>query len=166
MCMCSETVTGNAVTTAMAITENIQQGLLDKAKGNVLGMEIVRDQSHNTLRVSQSKFYNGKLVQTLLEGHFILSLEGSLSGDCDEEKNDIRTGFCGLITVMGRSITSGVHDTYEDCKRGYLSKGTHNKVRIRAKDSSGNCYTCLVKGGPRIEVTTRVEAAAYRRFLI
>ncbi|GJZ82865.1 zinc finger, CCHC-type containing protein [Tanacetum coccineum] len=57
------------------------------AKGNVLGMEIVRDQSGNTLRVSQSRFYNEKLVQTLLEGHSILSLEGSLSGDCDVEKN-------------------------------------------------------------------------------
>ncbi|GJR47455.1 hypothetical protein Tco_1315558 [Tanacetum coccineum] len=50
------------------------------AKGNVLGMEIVRDQSGNTLRVSRSKVYNGKLVQTLLEGYSILSLEGSLSG--------------------------------------------------------------------------------------
>ncbi|GJZ05075.1 hypothetical protein Tco_0538350 [Tanacetum coccineum] len=53
-------------------------GLLDKAKGNVLGMKIIRDQSDNTLRVSQSWFYNKKLVQTLLEGHSILSLEGSL----------------------------------------------------------------------------------------
>ncbi|GJW06821.1 hypothetical protein Tco_1569244 [Tanacetum coccineum] len=59
----------------------------DKAKGNVLGMEIIRDQSGNTLRVLQSRFYNGKLVQTLLEGYSILSLEGSLSGDCDVEKN-------------------------------------------------------------------------------
>ncbi|GKD92521.1 hypothetical protein Tco_1372358 [Tanacetum coccineum] len=56
-------------------------------KGNVLGMEIVKDQSGNTLRVSQSRFYNGKLVQTLLEGHSILSLKGSLSGDCDVENN-------------------------------------------------------------------------------
>ncbi|GKF58212.1 hypothetical protein Tco_0171749, partial [Tanacetum coccineum] len=56
------------------------KGLLDKVKGNVLGMEVVRDQSGNTLSVSQSRFYNGKLVQTLLEGHSILSLEGSLSG--------------------------------------------------------------------------------------
>ncbi|GJS14893.1 ribonuclease H-like domain-containing protein [Tanacetum coccineum] len=62
------------------------KGLLDKAKGNVLGMEIVRDQSGNTLRVSQSRFYNGKLVHTLLEGHSILSFEGSLSGDCDVER--------------------------------------------------------------------------------
>ncbi|GJR16800.1 hypothetical protein Tco_0965327 [Tanacetum coccineum] len=65
----------------------VTKGLLVKANGNVLGMKIVRDQSGNTLRVSHSRFYNGKLVQTLLEGHFILSLEGSLSGDCDVEKN-------------------------------------------------------------------------------
>ncbi|GJT07603.1 hypothetical protein Tco_0842065, partial [Tanacetum coccineum] len=63
------------------------KGLLDKAKGNVLGIDSIRDQSGNTLRVSQSRFYNEKLVWTFLEGHFILSLEGSLSGDCDVEKN-------------------------------------------------------------------------------
>nr|GEX16566.1 zinc finger, CCHC-type [Tanacetum cinerariifolium] len=59
------------------------KGLLDKTKENVIGMKIVKDQSGYTLRVSQSRFYNGKLVQTLLEGHSILSLEGSLSEDCD-----------------------------------------------------------------------------------
>ncbi|GJW80924.1 hypothetical protein Tco_0144899, partial [Tanacetum coccineum] len=56
------TVARNAVTTTMAITGSIHQatkGLLDKAMGNVLGMEIVKDQS-----------------------------EGSLSWDCDVEKND------------------------------------------------------------------------------
>nr|GEV88051.1 hypothetical protein [Tanacetum cinerariifolium] len=57
------------------------------ANGNVLSMEIIRNQSGNTLRVSQSRVYNEKLVQTLLEGHSILSLEGSLSGDCNLEKN-------------------------------------------------------------------------------
>nr|GEX50228.1 putative reverse transcriptase, RNA-dependent DNA polymerase [Tanacetum cinerariifolium] len=62
------------------------KGLLAKAKGNILSMEIVRDHSGNTLRVSQSRFYNGKLVQTLLEEHSILLLEGSLSGDCDVKK--------------------------------------------------------------------------------
>ncbi|GJW84192.1 hypothetical protein Tco_0157337 [Tanacetum coccineum] len=39
------------------------------------------------LRSGLPKFYNEKLVQTLLEGHFILSLEGTLSRDCDVEKN-------------------------------------------------------------------------------
>ncbi|PWA91227.1 hypothetical protein CTI12_AA092330 [Artemisia annua] len=66
----------------------VTKGLLDKAKGNILGMEIIKNQSGNTLRGSQSRVHNGKLVQTLLEGHSILSLEGSLSGDCDVEKND------------------------------------------------------------------------------
>nr|GEX47031.1 aspartyl-tRNA synthetase [Tanacetum cinerariifolium] len=72
---------------------------LAKAKGNILSMEIVRDHSGNTLRVSQSRFYNGKLVQTLLEGHSILLLEGSLSRDCDVEKNAI--GLKGLLEELG-----------------------------------------------------------------
>ncbi|GKC33439.1 hypothetical protein Tco_1040733 [Tanacetum coccineum] len=59
----------------------------EKAKRNILGMEIFRDQSGNTLRVSQSRFYNGKFVQTLLEGHSILSLKVVNPGDCDVEKN-------------------------------------------------------------------------------
>ncbi|GJR15532.1 hypothetical protein Tco_0798184 [Tanacetum coccineum] len=33
------------------------------------------------------RIHNEKLVQTLLKGHSILLLEGSLSGDCDVEKN-------------------------------------------------------------------------------
>ncbi|GKD42663.1 zinc finger, CCHC-type containing protein, partial [Tanacetum coccineum] len=85
---------GKAVMTVKAITGSIHQaeiwdikGFLDEAKDNILGMEVVRDQSGNTLRVSQSRVYNGKSVQTLLEGHSILSLEVSLSGDCDVEKN-------------------------------------------------------------------------------
>nr|GEW11426.1 zinc finger, CCHC-type [Tanacetum cinerariifolium] len=49
-------------------------------------MEIVIDRSGNALRVSQSRFYNGKLVHTLLEGHSILLLEGSLLRDCDVKK--------------------------------------------------------------------------------
>nr|GFA73601.1 zinc finger, CCHC-type [Tanacetum cinerariifolium] len=189
--MCSTTVARNAVTTTMAIIGSIHQGLLDKAKGNVLGMEIYKDQSGNTLRVSQSRFYNEKLVQTLLEGHSILSSEGSLSGDCDVEKNgkwsciyavesqeyqvvctrlDIAFADVSMLNkfdrrlqtdvqvfvdfdyAMGRSITSGVYNTYGGCKGGYLAKGTRNRVRIRAIDSSGYCYRCLVKGYPWSEV--------------
>nr|GEV31071.1 zinc finger, CCHC-type [Tanacetum cinerariifolium] len=66
----------------------VTKGLLVQAKGNLLGLEIIRDQSGNTLRVSQSRIHNKKLVQTLLNGHSILSLEDSLSGDCDVEKNE------------------------------------------------------------------------------
>ncbi|GJV16487.1 zinc finger, CCHC-type containing protein [Tanacetum coccineum] len=35
----------------------VTKGLLVKAKGNVLGLEIIRDQSGNTLRVSQSRIH-------------------------------------------------------------------------------------------------------------
>ncbi|GJW73729.1 hypothetical protein Tco_0133099 [Tanacetum coccineum] len=65
----------------------VTKGLLVKAKGNILGLEIIRDQSGNTLRVSRSRIHNKKLVQTLLKGHYTLSLEDSLSRDCDVEKN-------------------------------------------------------------------------------
>nr|GEX55543.1 zinc finger, CCHC-type [Tanacetum cinerariifolium] len=55
----------------------VTKGLLVKAKGNILGLEIIRDQSGNTLRVSHSRIYNEKLVQTLLKVHSTLSLEDS-----------------------------------------------------------------------------------------
>nr|GEX57597.1 zinc finger, CCHC-type [Tanacetum cinerariifolium] len=83
------------LTKMMVITGSIHHGLLG-AKVNVLAMEIIRDQSDNTMRVSQFRFYNGKLVQTLLKGH-LLSLKGSLSGDCDVEKN----GKCSCIYAGG-----------------------------------------------------------------
>ncbi|GJW72297.1 zinc finger, CCHC-type containing protein [Tanacetum coccineum] len=121
------------------------------AKGNVLGMEIVRDQSGNTLRVSQSRFYNGKLVQTLLEGHSILSLEGSLSGDCDVEKNgkwsciyavgsqeyqmvctrlDIASDDVGMLDGFDRGLQTDLHvfcgflttAMGNQSQRGYLAK--------------------------------------------
>nr|GFB45424.1 zinc finger, CCHC-type [Tanacetum cinerariifolium] len=106
------------------------KGLLDKAKENVLGMEIVKDQSGYTLRVLQSRFYNEKLVQTLLEGHSILLLEGSLSGDCDVEKNgkwsciyavgsqeyqmvctrlDIASVDVGMLDKFDRELQTDVH---------------------------------------------------------
>ncbi|GKB88661.1 hypothetical protein Tco_0960933 [Tanacetum coccineum] len=65
----------------------VTKGLLVKAKGNVLGLEIIKDRSGNTLRVLQSRIHNKKLVQTLLEEHSILSLKDGLSGDYDVEKN-------------------------------------------------------------------------------
>nr|GEW95434.1 hypothetical protein [Tanacetum cinerariifolium] len=80
------------------------KGLLDKAKGNVLGMKIARDHSGYTSRVSQSRSYNRKLVQTLLERHFILSLKGSLSRDCDVEKNDV-----GMLDGFDRGLQTYVH---------------------------------------------------------
>ncbi|GJS79682.1 hypothetical protein Tco_0729563 [Tanacetum coccineum] len=97
------------------------KGLLVKAKGNILGLEIIRDQSSNTLRVLQSRIHNENLVHTSLNGHSTLSLEDSLSGDYDMEKNastgvDMLDGFDHGLQIniqvfmdfdyaIGRSIT-------------------------------------------------------------
>ncbi|GKC20924.1 hypothetical protein Tco_1023074 [Tanacetum coccineum] len=64
----------------------VTKGLLDEAKEIILGMEIFRTQSGNTLRVSQFMFSNRMPVQIFLGGHSTLSLEGGLSGNRDEEK--------------------------------------------------------------------------------
>nr|GEY10031.1 zinc finger, CCHC-type [Tanacetum cinerariifolium] len=138
------------------------QDFLDKAKGNVLGIKIVRDQSGNTLRVSQSRFYSGKLVKTLLEGHSILSLEGYLSGNYVVDKNAsedlgmLDKVDCGLQTdvqvfvdfdyAMGRLITVIESSITRGCNEAYLANGTCNRVKIQAKDNIGYCYRCLVKG--------------------
>nr|GEW00151.1 cysteine-rich receptor-like protein kinase 20 [Tanacetum cinerariifolium] len=74
-------------TVACEVISKWKPGMKDDMDAWLDVMEIVRDHSGNTLRVSQSRFYNRKLVQTLLEGHSILLLEGSLLWDCDVEKN-------------------------------------------------------------------------------
>ncbi|GJV24293.1 hypothetical protein Tco_1376988 [Tanacetum coccineum] len=171
---------------------------------------------YGDLQGSEWKYSEGVTVQVLqrevgtdfVGGTLHTVVGGSLSGDCDVEKNgkwsciyavgsqeyqmvctrlDIASEDVGMldkfdrglqtdvqvfvdfdytmgrsITVMGRSITSGVHDTYGGCKGGYLAKGTRNRVRIRAKDSSVYCYRCLVKGDPWSEVPAQVKVAAYR----
>nr|GEX06676.1 putative glucose-6-phosphate 1-epimerase isoform X1 [Tanacetum cinerariifolium] len=60
MCMCSAIVAEKAVMTAITITRSMHQGLLDKAKGNVLGMEIIRDQSEGSLSKDYDVEKNGK----------------------------------------------------------------------------------------------------------
>nr|GEW78893.1 zinc finger, CCHC-type [Tanacetum cinerariifolium] len=126
------------------------------AKGNVLGMEIVRDQSGYTIRVSQSRFYNEKLVQTLLEGHSILSLEGSLSGDCDVEKNDV-----GMLDKFDRGLQTDIKvfvDFDYAMGRSITVMESRYELRLVADIATG----ALVKGGSRSEVPAQVEVAAYR----
>nr|GEW93197.1 GDSL esterase/lipase At5g42170-like [Tanacetum cinerariifolium] len=109
---------------------------LVKTKGNILGMEIVKDQSGNTLRVSQS---SRKLVLTLLEGHSILLLEGSLSGECDVkrmisghvymrlEATKKHTGFVDYDYAMGRSIT-GYGFIIQGCAGSWKAYVQHMKA--------------------------------------
>ncbi|GKA66003.1 hypothetical protein Tco_0765811 [Tanacetum coccineum] len=89
------------------------RGLLDKGKGNVLGMDIVKDQSGNTLRVSQSRFYNGKLEYQMVCTRLDIASEdvGMLDKFDRGLQTDVQVivdfdyGMRRSITVMGRSIT-------------------------------------------------------------
>ncbi|GKB03302.1 hypothetical protein Tco_0831391 [Tanacetum coccineum] len=158
------------------------KSLLDKAKRNVLGMEIVKDQSGNTLRVSQSRFYNGKLVQTLLEGHSILSLKGSISGDCDGKKNgklsciyavgsqeyqmvctrlDIACADVGMLDKFDRGLQTDVQ-VFVDFDYVMGRSITVIESRYELRLVAGIATGALVKGGSRSEVPAQVEVAAYR----
>nr|GEZ22580.1 hypothetical protein [Tanacetum cinerariifolium] len=99
----------NTLTTTMSITEIIHQatkGLLDKAKGNVLGMEIIRDQSGNTLRVSQSRFYNEKMeCQVACTRPDIASADVGMLDGFDRELQTYVQVFVDFDYAMGRSIT-------------------------------------------------------------
>ncbi|GJW96789.1 hypothetical protein Tco_0178597 [Tanacetum coccineum] len=133
------------------------------AKGNVLSMEFIMDPSDNTLRVSQSNVHNGELVQTLLEGHFILLLEGSLSRDCDVEKNDVSMldGFYrGLQTHVQRCVGSGYaiglnmgRSITRSCKRGYLAKGLSKELGAKLKLVVDVAIGALKKGSPWSELS-------------
>nr|GFA94429.1 zinc finger, CCHC-type [Tanacetum cinerariifolium] len=167
----------------------VTKGLLDKVKENVLGMKIIKDQSGNTLRVSQSEFYNKKLVQTILEGHSILSLEGSLSGGCDVEKNgnwsciyvvrsqeyqmvctrhDIASTNVGSLKanlqhMKALSTTKAEYMTFTEAwKKEIWLKGLLTESRYELRLVAGIATGALVKGSSRSEVPTQVEVTAYR----
>ncbi|GJT31290.1 hypothetical protein Tco_0911565 [Tanacetum coccineum] len=54
---------------------------------NTVACEVISKWKAGLKHDMDARIHNEKLVQTLLKGHSILSLEGSLSGDCDVEKN-------------------------------------------------------------------------------
>ncbi|GJU51489.1 hypothetical protein Tco_1221044 [Tanacetum coccineum] len=108
------------------------KGLLDKAKRNILGMEIVRDQSSNTLRVSHSRVYNGKSVQALLEVHFIPSLEVSLSRDCDVEKKRSKRSYVYAVGSQEYQVVCTRLDiAYVDvCMLDRFDRGLQTDVQV------------------------------------
>nr|GEX12828.1 zinc finger, CCHC-type [Tanacetum cinerariifolium] len=73
------------------------------------GVGVIWDQSGTTLRVSQFMIHNEKLAQTMLEGYSILSLENSLSKDCDMEKTGCLKSNLkyieALLTTKARYMT-------------------------------------------------------------
>ncbi|GJX18748.1 hypothetical protein Tco_0221425 [Tanacetum coccineum] len=90
----------------------------------------------------ESKDYNEKLVQTLLGGHSILSLDDSLSGDCDVEKSgkwsykyavesQVYQGFCTKPGVA--SVGMGMLD-------GFVVDYRHTYRKLRSNDDAHNGF--------------------------
>ncbi|GJY47131.1 hypothetical protein Tco_0436194, partial [Tanacetum coccineum] len=123
-----------------------QQRSHKKCSDDSDGYYLSLTQSGNTLRVSQSRIHNKKLVQTLLEGHSIMSLEDSLSGDCDVEKNGkwsiIRMRLESRSTMAARDLTIHLQMwvMLDNCNRGLQqlqflwiltnAMGNHHKVLL------------------------------------
>ncbi|GKA97052.1 zinc finger, CCHC-type containing protein [Tanacetum coccineum] len=140
------------------------KGLLDKAKGNILGLEIIRDQSGNTLRVSQSRIHNEKLVLTLLKGQSTLSLKDSLSEDCDVEKNDKWPGVSGgslkanLQHMEALSTTEARYMTFTEARKKEIwLKGLLTELGYELRLVAGIATGALVKGCSRSEVPAQVK---------
>ncbi|GJU00823.1 zinc finger, CCHC-type containing protein [Tanacetum coccineum] len=157
----------NEATFAVAAVENIyaHESL---TFNNTVACEVISKWKDGLKDDMDARIHNEKLVQTLLKGHSILSLQGSLSRDCDVEKNgkwlciygvgsheyqmvctrlDIASADVGMLDkfdrglqtdvqvfvdfdyAMGRSITSGVYDTYWGLEEGNMAKGHMCRVR-------------------------------------
>ncbi|GJV04578.1 zinc finger, CCHC-type containing protein [Tanacetum coccineum] len=122
--------------------------------------------------------HNEKLVQTLLKGHSILSLEGSLLGDCDVEKNgkwsciyavgsqeyqmvctrlDIASADVGMLDKFDHGLQTDVQ-VFVDFDYAMESGYELSLVAVIA-------IGALVKGGSRSEVPAQVEGAAYRAII-
>nr|GEX76663.1 transposase (putative), gypsy type [Tanacetum cinerariifolium] len=102
----ASTVAGNAVTTAMAINGSIHQatkGLLDKAKGNVLGMEVVKNQSDYTSCVYAVRSQEYQMVCTRPN---IASTDVGMLDGFDRGLQTYVQVFVDFDYVMGRSITA------------------------------------------------------------
>nr|GEX92446.1 zinc finger, CCHC-type [Tanacetum cinerariifolium] len=121
------------------------KGLLDKAKRNVLGMEIIGDQSGYTPMVSQSS-QEYQMVCTILD---IASADvGSLKANL-QHMEDLSTTEAGYVTFT------------EAWKKKIWLKGllTESIYELRLV---GIATGALVKDGSRSEVSAQVEVAAYR----
>nr|GEU73259.1 mitochondrial substrate carrier family protein C [Tanacetum cinerariifolium] len=110
-----------------------------KTKRNVLGLEIIRDESGNTLRVSQSRIHNEKLIQTLLKGHLTLSLKDSLLGDCDVKKNGKWSCIyaagsqeyqmvCTRLDIASTNVDHHTTRFFQDLKLYKLQRSQENRI--------------------------------------
>ncbi|GKA18653.1 hypothetical protein Tco_0698568 [Tanacetum coccineum] len=130
-----------------------------------------------------------EMYLTLVEGHFIPSLKGSLSGDCDMEKNGkwsciYAVGSREYQTVCTRldiasadvgSLKANLQhmEAFSTTEAGYMMfteawkkkiwlKGLLTESRYELRLVAGIATGALVKGGSRSKVSAQVEVAAYR----
>nr|GEY83601.1 zinc finger, CCHC-type [Tanacetum cinerariifolium] len=142
MCMCSATVVENVVTTAMAITRAIHQ--------------IKKREMYLAWRLLGIRVVIIRVVQTLLEGHSILSPEGSLSRDCDVEKNGYGLMILGCAECLKANLqhmealltTEAGYMTFTEAwKKKIWLKGLLTESRYYLRLVAGIATGALVKGG-------------------
>ncbi|GJV78122.1 hypothetical protein Tco_1509706 [Tanacetum coccineum] len=119
------------------------KGLLDKAKGNILGMEIVRDQSGDS-----DVEKNGKWS--------CIYAVGSQEYQMVCTRPDIASADVGMLDGFDHGLQTYVQAAKEAI--AIWLKGSQRMSRIRAKDGSGVIgLQVLVKGYPSYEGSTLVE---------
>ncbi|GKC52449.1 hypothetical protein Tco_1075194, partial [Tanacetum coccineum] len=169
---------GEAVTTTMTITRSMHQvtkGLLVKANVNIFGLEIIKDQSGNTLRVSRSRIHNEKLLEAR-SIRFFVDFDYVMGRSITVMSRSI-TGYWLMILGCAGSLKANLQhiEALSTTKVGYMTfteawkkeiwlKGllTELGYELRLVAAIG----ALVKGGSRSEVPTQVKVAAYRYSLI
>ncbi|GJX14086.1 hypothetical protein Tco_0205844 [Tanacetum coccineum] len=114
-----------------------------------------------------------------MKGHSTLSLEDSLSGDCDVEKNGKWSYICAVgsqeyqVVCTRPDITSTDVDMLDKFDRGLqtdiqvfvdfdYAMGRSITSRYELRLVASIATDALVKGGSRSEVPAQVEVATYR----
>ncbi|GJU30343.1 hypothetical protein Tco_1173932 [Tanacetum coccineum] len=111
------------------------------AKGNVLGIEIVKDQSGNTLRVSQSKIHNEKLLEAK-----------SIPLVCTRPDLASGAGY-GLCWIVALLTTKAGYVTFTEAwKKEIWLKGLLTESRYELRLVVGIATGAWVKGCSHSEV--------------
>nr|GEY90017.1 hypothetical protein [Tanacetum cinerariifolium] len=138
----------------------VTKGLLVKAKGNILGLEIIKDQSVESQEYQAvcTRLYVTSVGVDMLDG-FDRGLQTNVQVFVDFDYAMGRS-----ITVMSRSITSeaGYMTFTKAWKKKIWLKGLLTESRYELRLVAGIATGALVKGGSRPEVLAQVEVAAYR----
>nr|GEV14457.1 zinc finger, CCHC-type [Tanacetum cinerariifolium] len=144
----------------------VTKGLLVKARGNILGMEIIKDQSGNTLRVSQSRIHNEKLVFMVFDyaiGRSIIVMSRSITGYELMIVGCVGSLKANLQHMEALSTTKARYVTFTEAwKKEIWLKGLLTESRYELRLVAGIATSALVKGCSQSEVPAQVKVAAYQ----